>query len=276
MPQPRLVLASGTWRDLPFGERLAAAASAGITTIGLHHEQYRAALAAGDADDDIKALLDLHGVGIAEVEVLGAVLEPDDAGRTGSFGERLFAMADRFGASRVIAVSQGTDDLAAGVKRFAALCDRAAEHGLSLALEFAPWTVVPDLATAWDVVRRAERPNAGVVLDTWHFFRGRSTIDDLATVPAEAIAEIQISDGPPVTAGVDPYHETRHCRRPPGAGVFDLIGLLRGLDEHGVRAPIAIEVLSDKFAGRDPAEVFGELVATTAGVLDEAGYGQAA
>ena len=53
------------------------------------------------------------------------------------------------------------------VERFAALCDRAAEHDLLVALEFMPWTGIPNVATAAALgasVRAAERrPERGRV-----------------------------------------------------------------------------------------------------------------
>ena len=60
--------------------------------------------------------------------------------------------------------------------------DRAALIGLDVHLEFVPMTVVSDIAIAWDMVRNADRPNGGMLFDTWHFFRGTPDFGVLAQV----------------------------------------------------------------------------------------------
>ena len=58
--------------------------------------------------------------------------------------------------------------LDAAVEAFALVCDRAAEHGLLVHLEFLPWSAFPNVNAAWDVVRTADRPNGGLIIDSWH------------------------------------------------------------------------------------------------------------
>ena len=48
--------------------------------------------------------------------------------------------------------------------------ERASSHGLRVDLEFLPWTLVPDLHTALQVLNDAEQENLGITLDFWHFF----------------------------------------------------------------------------------------------------------
>ena len=45
-------------------------------------------------------------------------------------------------------------------------------------------------------VTQAEQPNAGVLVDALHFDRSRSSIDELARVPAHRLHYWQICDGP--------------------------------------------------------------------------------
>ena len=67
---------------------------------------------------------------------------------------------------------------------FAALCDRAARHGLLVAFEFLPWSDVPDVAAAWRLIRLADRKNGGLLIDTWHYFRGAADPVEVRSVPA--------------------------------------------------------------------------------------------
>ena len=60
----------------------------------------------------------------------------------------------------------------------------AAPFGLTGDLEFMPWSTVPDLASAIRVVRAADRPNAGILIDPLHFDRSDSRMADIAPCPA--------------------------------------------------------------------------------------------
>ena len=86
-------------------------------------------------------------------------------------------MSEALGVVSMTAIASSTsaatvDEL---VERFGALCDRAADIGALVHLEFIPMTPIADVATAWRIVREADRPNGGILFDTWHFFRGRLT-----------------------------------------------------------------------------------------------------
>ncbi len=109
-----------------------------------------------------------------------------------------FHLADVFGARRVLAL--GTFDCRPVgpdvIDAFAALCDRAASHSMQVALEFTPYSNIPDARTASQIVAAADRPNGGICIDAWHFFRGSADFDDLAAVDLAKTFMIQFNDGP--------------------------------------------------------------------------------
>ena len=72
--------------------------------------------------------------------------------------------------------------MTAMIDAFGALCDRAGDD-LTVALEFMPYSGVPDLATAWQVVEGAGRANSGLIVDVWHWARAGMTAADLDGVP---------------------------------------------------------------------------------------------
>ena len=141
------------------------------------------------------------------------------------------------------------------MESFAGLCQRAADYGLLVHLEFMPWTQVGSVLDALAIVEEAGSPNGGIMLDTWHHFRSSvSTPDLLARVPAEKILACQLNDAP-AQAEPDPIQETLHRRRLPGEGDISLLEVLRYLRDGGSPAPLGIEVFSDDLLGQAPEAV---------------------
>jgi sugar phosphate isomerase/epimerase len=260
------VLCSGTLRTgITFRERLVAAQDGGFSGLSLWGRDYQVARDEGLIDRDIRLLLADHGLSVAELDpawwwLPGAAdihIPPGhDGERIFSFGEReLFAVADAVGARSLNAVDVfgGAWSLDEAAGAFAGLCDRAAEHGLQVHLEFLPWSRIPDLATAWQVVREADRPNGGLMLDAWHYFRSASDGALLRSIPGPSILGVQLCDAP-AAAEANPLHATLHERLLPGEGELALPALLADLRATGTTAPLGVEVFSDALHALPPEE----------------------
>ncbi|MGO8873467.1 MAG: sugar phosphate isomerase/epimerase family protein [Acidimicrobiales bacterium] len=261
-----LVLCSGTLpRGVPFADRLAAAVGAGFTTVSLWGRDYQAARNEGLGDADLRAMLDDHGLRVAELDPawwwLPGASKADvdlryDTEEVFRFGERdLFAIADAVGARSLNAVDVfgGTWDLDAAAEAFAALCARASDHGLLVHIEWLPWSKIPDLATALAIVTMAGAPNGGLCVDAWHVTRAGTSLADLAAVPGDLILGVQLNDGSAM-AEADLIDATLHHRALPGHGEFDLQGLVRTLVATGTTAPAGVEVFSDALHTLPPAQ----------------------
>ena len=278
-----LVLCSGTLpRQTPFRMRLDAAVSAGCSAISLWGRDYRAARAEGHTDADLVAMIVDHGLAVAELDPAwwwtpGAEgfsipdeLDPVEVFRYDE--AELFRIADLVGARSLNAadVLGGRWGLDEGAAAFAALCDRAAEHGLMVHLEWLAWSRIPDLATAWKIVRTADRPNGGLNVDMWHCARTGTTVEDLLAVPGDRVLAIQLDDGPAL-AEDDLVEATLHDRLLPGEGAFDLVGYLSALRTIGAVAPIGIEVFSDDLHAHGPLEAARLAAEATRNVLEQVG-----
>ena len=257
-----LVLCAATIPDAGFKERVEAAAAAGYSAISLWGRDYRRGQTDGLSDADMRSLLDDHGLAVAELDGVGQwwpgaaglapPVEGEEADSFFAFTEQdMYAIADAVGARSINAVEvySATDvPLDDAAQEFAALCDRAAEHGLLVHIEFLPWSAIPNATTAWEVVRRADRPNGGLLIDSWHHFRSGSDNDALRAVPGDRIFGVQLNDAPAQPED-DLVDECLHRRLVPGEGAIDLTGLVRLLDDIGSDAPIGIEVMSDEIFG---------------------------
>jgi sugar phosphate isomerase/epimerase len=263
------VLCSGTLgAGTSFPERVAAARAGNFSAISLWGRDYQIARDDGLSDRDIHLMLSDHGLAVAELDpawwwlpgASGIRVPPaHDQERIFRYGEdELFVMAEGVGARSLNAVDVfgGPWSLDEAATAFAGLCDRAADHGLLVHLEFLPWSRIPDLKTAWHVVRTADRPNGGLMIDAWHYFRSGPDGELLRAIPGQSILGIQLCDAP-ATPEAEPLHATLHERLLPGEGGLPLHGLMADLGATGTAAPLGVEVFSDVLHARDPAQVGG-------------------
>jgi sugar phosphate isomerase/epimerase len=259
----------------PFEARVRAAAEAGFWGIGMHVDDYVRTRERGMSDGEMLRLLESSGIVVDEIEFLTGWSSDTEAIRAESLRieARLFAAADALGVRQLnVGCGEFPEEVAAVdvlAERFAALCERAKAHDLTVAIEFLPWSGIPDVATACEVVSRAGAENGGVLLDTWHFFRGAADFDVLSAVPPERMVGVQVNDGPAQAVG-EIRDETRHRRHLPGEGELDLACVVRRLETMGVAAPWAVEVMSDALAAKDLRQACDAAFASTSAMLQKA------
>jgi sugar phosphate isomerase/epimerase len=232
-------------RHHPFEDRVAAAATAGFSGIGFFVGDYLRLKAEGHRPRELRAMVDDHGLCVAELEVARGWSDPDPA-RRDMLEPALWEMAEVFEPRYLQAIGPSvgmTSEAAAG---FGRLCDDAADHGLLVGIEFLPFTNIATAADALDIVEAADRPNGGVCLDLWHHVRGADDPLLIERVPVERIHAVQMNDGPRRPVGdVDYKDDCLRNRLAPGEGEMDAVGFVRRLNERGVAVPWSLEVCDD-------------------------------
>ena len=170
---------------------------------------------------------------------------PDEAAAAEE-ARHLAALAAEHGAGLVLAVTLDATlpDPARARDGLGRLAVTVAEAGAAACLEFLPWTAVPTLAAAWEMVRDVPG-QPGIVLDTWHWQRqpGGPSPDVLAGIPGSRIAYIQVCDAGPEPAA-DVMDEAMTARLLPGDGVVDFGGLFTALGRIGADPFVATEVFN--------------------------------
>jgi len=205
---------------------------------------------AGRDADEVAALLRENGLTCTDVGVLRA----DDGVRAQA--ESLARLATATGASVCIAALATCD--AASIDNLRAGADILAEAaGVRTALEFVPYSGVRTLAEGIEVCAAVGWDRCGLLLDSWHFFRGGEQWELLRSLTPEQIALVHVNDAPPPVG--DLVYESRHRRTPPGEGTFPLAAFLDALDGIGFEGVVSLEVLSASLRARPPAEGAREL-----------------
>lgn len=271
----RAASSSPPWRltSATFEERCSAASAGGFAGIGILMSAYERARAAGLSDADMRSMLSEHRLVVAELEGEGlALCGPRGRNALTRELESVLQVADLFGVERIFLRGAPGYSTAEMSETLAAVGDRCASHGVIAALEFMDipsLSGVPDVASAVDIVRGAERANCGVLIDVYHHVHGQGVNDwpSLEAVPGQLVAAVQISDSV-VPRVVDDYLEaTMFHRRAPGEGDVDLVRFVRVLDAIGAACPYSVELHPEEIAALPPVALGERLGTATRQVL---------
>ncbi|HEX6146857.1 MAG TPA: TIM barrel protein [Acidimicrobiia bacterium] len=201
---------------------------------------------------DVVDALDEYGVSVLDVELIRT-----DPGTKTSDWRDFVAVAEELGARHII-TQIPEPDIGKAVETFQEICDLGARGGMTVDLEFIPWTPTNDLATAVEIVTQAGSANGAVLVDTLHFARSESSLTGLAELPEKLVNFVQLCDAGDVSSIDDEefIRVARSDREPPGQGKLDL----RSIVETMPRVPYALEVPNDVRRQELGVEGFARLV----------------
>ena len=229
--------------DLP--RLIRAAAAAGFDRVGLDVYSLAAHTQAGGRLEDVAGWIEAAGLRCAEIAAL--MIGPDPA----EVDAQLAVLEPMLRALRpewvLTNADVDPDAHAAGELRRSA--ERLGAHGARLAVEFLPFTRVRSIGGALELIRRSGS-DAGVLVDTWHFFHGPDGWDELAALPLDRLAYVQFDDHPALESP-DLREECLHRRVFPGEGIFELDRFCAALRGRGFDGLVSLEVLSRAWRGGD-------------------------
>jgi len=233
---PELVTVAAAAGFRSIGIRLTATPSVGVPPYDALHD--------GPVLRDTLQRLADTGVSVLDTEFLR--FEPD---QPVGVPEGFLEVSARLGAKNVLVMSAEPDE-ARSIERFGELCDRAAQYGLNVCLEFAIYTGVRTLAHAASLLAKAQRANASVLIDALHFSRSGGVPAHVTQVDPGLFRYVQICDASPdMPAPTDTpalIREARTGRLLPGDGVLPLRELVAALP---AGLPLAIEAPCRASAG---------------------------
>lgn len=189
--------------------------------------------------------------------------------------ERTAAIARAIGAPSIVVVP-GTapagfgrgEAIADAVEVLREMSDVAGDVGLAFEFLGKPGCSVPTLDMAIEIVTTVDRPNVGMVIDTFHFHAGGSEMADLARVPIDKLFVVHLNGCEDLPrADLTDAH-----RLFPGEGAIPIEAILRPLHAAEFDGTMSIEIFRPEYWERDPRDVAREARAKAAQVLENAGY----
>ncbi|CAD7041909.1 sugar phosphate isomerase/epimerase and 4-hydroxyphenylpyruvate domain-containing protein [Pseudorhizobium halotolerans] len=183
--------------------------------------------------------------------------EPHRA-RTFDRAERKFDIMQELGTDLVLVCSNVSPVSLGGIDRAAAdfreLGERAAKRGLRVGYEALAWgRHIFDHRDAWEIVRRADHPNVGLILDSFHSLARKIDIGSIRSVPKDKIFIVQLADAPLID--MDLLYWSRHFRNMPGEGDLPVTDFVAAIAETGYDGYFSLEIFNDQFRGGSPKAI---------------------
>src|SRR5690606_28891162 len=134
------------------------------------------------------------------------------------------------GCASVSPMSLGGSERAAD--DFRELGERAAKRGIRIGYEALAWgRHVSDHRDAWEIVRRADHPNIGLILDSFHTLARKIDPNTIRSIPKDKIFFVQLADAPAID--MDLLYWSRHYRNMPGEGDLAVAEFMRAVSATG-------------------------------------------
>jgi 4-hydroxyphenylpyruvate dioxygenase len=178
--------------------------------------------------------------------------------RTFDRAERKFDVMQELGCDLLLVCSNVSPESLGGIDRSAAdfheLGERAAKRGLRVGFEALAWgRHINDYRDAWEVVRRADHPSIGLVLDSFHTYARKTDLKSLYAIPGDRIFLVQLADAPWLE--MDVLNWSRHFRCFPGQGDLPLLDFVAAVDATGYQGDLSLEIFNDQFRAGSPRSV---------------------
>jgi 4-hydroxyphenylpyruvate dioxygenase len=164
--------------------------------------------------------------------------------------ERKFDLMQAMGAPLVLCCSNTSaltiDDPDLAASQLHELAERAARRGLRVGFEALAWGRKTSLyGQAWEIVRRADHPSLGLILDSFHTLSLKDDPAGIADIPGDKIFFLQMADAPLMEMSVLQW--ARHHRSFPGQGDFAVVDFFVQTLRAGYTGPLSLEIFNDVF-----------------------------
>lgn len=238
-------------------EKLAAIAAAGFDGVEIFENDF---LAFDGTPAEVGRMVRDHGLEITLFQPFRDFEGMPEPHRQRAFdrAERKFDLMAELRTDLMLVCSNVSPMSLGGIDRAAAdfreLGERAASRGLRVGYEALAWgRHVSDHRDAWEVVRRADHPDIGLILDSFHTLARKIDPDTIRSIPGDRIFIVQLADAPQID--MDLLHWSRHFRNMPGEGDMPVVDFMRAVGATGYDGALSLEIFNDQFRGGSPRSI---------------------
>lgn len=232
-------------------EKIAAIAAAGFDGLELFEQDL---LVTDETPAAVRQMIADHGLALTLYQPFRDFETLPEPYRTAAFdrAERKFDLMQELGADLMLVCSSVSPQALGGIDRAASdfrdLGERAARRGLRVGYEALCWgRHVSDHRDAWEIVRRADHPAVGLVLDSFHSLAKGIDSETIRSIPGDRIFIVQLADAPLIH--MDLLHWSRHLRNMPGEGDLPVKDFVKAIYATGYQGYLSLEIFNDQFRG---------------------------
>jgi len=213
---------------------------------------------------DLRKRLDDHGLSVESAIGFANWISDDASERAQGMEEakRDMGLVAQLGGKRIAAPPVGMHkgdspkvDLDAAAERYGALCELGREMGVLAQVEV--WGFSKNLSTlaeSMHVAIGSGHPDACLLGDVYHLYKGGSSLDSLRLLGPQALGAFHMNDYPDLPRSEINDKDRVFC----GDGVADLDKLFTIFREIGARPVLSLELFNQKYWERDAEEVLVE------------------
>jgi 2-keto-myo-inositol isomerase len=242
-------------------EQVRIAAEAGYEGVELWVRDIEAYLAGGGTVQELKHYISDCGVKFVNAIAFFAWTDIDEKARKEGLeqAQREMAMLTELGCEAVAAPPFGNVEgiaLESIAANFAKLAEKAREIGIEPYLEF--WgraKKLSRLSEALYVAMESGVAGAKILLDPFHMYTGRSSVDALKDLNGSRIGIVHVNDYPAVPAREEIQDKDRVF---PGEGVAPTQRFAQLLSEVGYQGYLSLELFIPDFGGKSALDVAKE------------------
>ncbi|MEM5471821.1 TIM barrel protein [Hoeflea sp. AS60] len=234
-----------------FEGKLAAIAGAGFDAIEIFENDF---LAFDGSPAEVGRMVRDRGLVVSLFQPFRDFEGMPEPFRTRNFdrAERKFDLMGELGTDLMLICSNVSQVSLGGIDRAAAdlreLGERAARRGLRIGFEALAWgRHINDHRDAWEIVRRADHANVGIILDSFHTLARKIDVNSIRAIPSEKIFIVQLADAPMID--MDLLYWSRHFRNMPGEGDLPVTDFMRAVAATGYDGYLSLEIFNDQFRG---------------------------
>lgn len=240
-----------------FEEKLAAIARAGFDGIEIFENDF---LAFDRSPAEVGRMVRDHGLEVTLFQPFRDFEGMPEPFRSRNFdrAERKFDLMAELGTDLMLICSNTSPVSLGGIDRAAAdfreLGERAAKRNLRVGYEALAWgRHIHDHRDAWEIVRRADHQNIGLILDSFHTLARKIDVNSIRSIPADRIFIVQLADAPLID--MDLLYWSRHFRNMPGEGDLAVTDFMRAVAATGYDGYLSLEIFNDQFRGGSPSAI---------------------
>lgn len=237
-----------------FEEKLAAIARAGFDAVEIFENDF---LTFDRSPAEVGQMVRDHGLAVSLFQPFRDFEGMPEPFRSRNFdrAERKFDLMAELGTDLMLICSNTSPVALGGIDRaaedFHALGERAARRGLRVGYEALAWgRHISDHRDAWEIVRRADHPSIGLILDSFHTLSRKIELNSIRSIPGDRIFIVQLADAPLIE--MDLLYWSRHFRNMPGEGDLAVTAFMQAIAATGYNGYLSLEIFNDQFRGGSP------------------------